>query len=209
MAKQQDLWTLAELSARVALALSENQVGQWSGRVRQVPDARTIRYYTTLGILGKPTAFRSKRALYGPLHLQQLMAIKRLQARGYSLVEVQKRLHGISKKELASLAQLAHDQQQEAPSEPSRRTFWKDRAAPLRTGPQAAEAKEAKPQASEHSSRVEAIAIQGVTIVLNETQRELYQDDIEAIKAAAEPLLSLLRTRHIVSSSVDPRKGDQ
>jgi hypothetical protein len=42
-------WTLDELTARVALALSVDYAGQSSGRVREVPDRRTIRFYTSRG----------------------------------------------------------------------------------------------------------------------------------------------------------------
>src|SRR5947209_20571637 len=88
-------WTLDELSAQVALALAADYAGQASGRVREVPDARTIRYYTTLGLIDRPVAMRGRTALYGRRHLMQLVAIKRLQARGTSLAEVQERLVGI------------------------------------------------------------------------------------------------------------------
>jgi hypothetical protein len=79
------LWTLDELGARVALALAVGYDGQANGRVREVPDGRTIRYYTTLGLIDRPAAMRGRTALYGVRHLLQLTAIKRLQARGLSL----------------------------------------------------------------------------------------------------------------------------
>lgn len=83
-------WRLEELAERVSAALSlAAYEGQSSGRVRSVPDARTIRYYTTLGILDRPLEMRGRTAYYGERHLLQLIAIKRLQARGWSLVEIQ------------------------------------------------------------------------------------------------------------------------
>ena len=75
-----------------------------SGRVRDVPDLRTIRYYTTLGLLDRPAAMRGRTALYGPRHLLQLVAIKRLQARGLSLAAVQERVVGLSDAALRRLA---------------------------------------------------------------------------------------------------------
>jgi hypothetical protein len=83
------LWTLDELSAAVARALAVDYDGQPSARVRDVPDRRTIRYYTTLGLIDRPAALRGRTALYGRRHLLQLTAIKRLQAAGLSLAEVQ------------------------------------------------------------------------------------------------------------------------
>ena len=51
---------LEELAARVALALAADYAGQANGRVRDVPDARTIRYYTTLGLIDRPAAMRGQ-----------------------------------------------------------------------------------------------------------------------------------------------------
>ena len=125
-------WTLDDLSARVALALAEDYDGQPSGRVRDVPDPRTIRYYTTLGLLDRPTEMRGRTALYGRRHLLQLVAIKRLQTRGLSLSEIQERLLGLPNSRLESLAELpknaeAGDPEFTPPKEetPDRSTsFW-------------------------------------------------------------------------------------
>src|SRR5205809_950859 len=92
----ESLWDLDELCAQVALALAADYAGQASGRVRDVPDGRTIRYYTTLGLVDRPVAVpgKGRTAFYGRRHLLQLVAIKRLQAQGLSLSEVQARLVG-------------------------------------------------------------------------------------------------------------------
>src|SRR5437764_13479859 len=94
MLSRKPLWTLDELAAQVALALVVDYAAQASGRVREVPDRRTIRYYTTLGLLDRPAQVRGRTALYSTRHLLQLVAIKRLQARGLSLAEVQAQLLG-------------------------------------------------------------------------------------------------------------------
>ncbi|MCR4411506.1 MAG: helix-turn-helix domain-containing protein [Thermoguttaceae bacterium] len=83
--------------------------GQGSGRVREIPDQRTIRYYTTLGILDRPVEFRGRTAYYGRKHLLQLVAIKRLQARGLSLVQVQGSIAGADESTLAAFAELPAD----------------------------------------------------------------------------------------------------
>src|SRR3954468_17018908 len=94
--RTQDLWTIDELCGRVALALSVDYAGQASGRVRDVPDRRTIRYYTTLGLIDRPAEWRGRTALYGRRHLLQLVAIKRLQTHGLALAEIQARLLGLN-----------------------------------------------------------------------------------------------------------------
>src|SRR5579872_4529428 len=105
----ESLWTLDELCSQVALALAVDYTGANNGRVRDVPDRRTIRYYTTLGLIDRPAAMRGRTALYGRRHLLQLSAIKRLQARGLALADVQARLLGLTPAALEELAALPAD----------------------------------------------------------------------------------------------------
>ena len=101
------LSTIGELASAVHQALAETSyAGQASGRVRDVPDPRTIRYYTTLGLLDKPAEMRGRTAYYGRRHLLQLVAIKRLQAEGKSLVEIQTALAAAGESTLARCAAL-------------------------------------------------------------------------------------------------------
>ncbi len=96
----QDLARLAEA------VIGEHGAAPVSGRVRAVPDVRTLRYYTTIGLLDRPSEMQGRTGFYGRRHLWQLVAIKRLQAQGLSLVEIQQRLLGIENRELARLAAL-------------------------------------------------------------------------------------------------------
>src|ERR1700730_8657511 len=98
------LWTIEELGERVAAVLSTGYGGVPSGRVRDVPDLRTIRYYTTLGLLDRPSEIRGRTAFYGARHLRQLVAIKRLQARGLTLAEIQRRVVGLTDEALRRIA---------------------------------------------------------------------------------------------------------
>src|SRR5271155_4422908 len=107
------LWTLDDLCARVSLALAADYAGQPSGRVRDVPDQRTIRYYSTLGLLDRPAEMRGRTALYSLRHLRQLVAIKRLQTHGLSLAEIQARLLGLSDSALQAIAQVPADLERE------------------------------------------------------------------------------------------------
>jgi hypothetical protein len=102
----QAIWTLDELTERVGDALSVGYDGQPSGRVRHLPDQRAIRWYTTIGLVDRPAATRGRTAMYGPRHLLQLVAIKRLQAQGLSLVAIQAELAGATDAQLARVAQL-------------------------------------------------------------------------------------------------------
>lgn len=81
-------WTLPELVVEVAARIAALPAPR-NGQVRAVPDERTVRYYVTLGLLDRPSAMRGRTALYGRRHAAQVVAIKRLQAAGRSLSEIQ------------------------------------------------------------------------------------------------------------------------
>jgi DNA-binding transcriptional MerR regulator len=100
-------WRIQQLAETAALALETmGATGQPSARVRDVPDLRTIRYYTTLGLLDRPLEMRGRVAYYGWRHLWQLLAIKRLQTEGTPLVEIQSALAGASDRTLTKLARV-------------------------------------------------------------------------------------------------------
>lgn len=75
---------------------------QGDRRVAAAPDARTVRYYGTLGLVDRPSIVE-REARYGRRHVLQLVAVKALQARGLPLAEVQARLYGRSNSELETL----------------------------------------------------------------------------------------------------------
>src|SRR2546430_9008679 len=106
-ASSPSLWTIEELGAQVALALSVDYEGPGNGRVRGVPDLRSIRYYTTLGLIDRPAEMRGRTALYGRRHLLQLVAIKRLQAQGLTIAELQRQLLGLTNAALEKIARLS------------------------------------------------------------------------------------------------------
>ncbi|CNE02595.1 transcriptional regulator [Mycobacterium tuberculosis] len=99
-------WTIGELAERAALALAADGAVQVSGRVRDLPNTRLIRWYTTIGLLDPPLARRGRVALYGPRHLLQLVAVKRRQAEGRSIAEIQLELAAADKETLARIAAL-------------------------------------------------------------------------------------------------------
>ena len=103
-------WTIAELGERVCAALADGAYEPPSnGQVRAVPDLRTIRYYTSIGLLDRPAAMRGRTALYSHRHLLQLVAVKRLQAEGKSLTGVQSALAGLDDEGLAAIARVSAD----------------------------------------------------------------------------------------------------
>lgn len=102
--KQQQKFSLEELSQAVNKRLAEQGLldAQQDNRVSAAPDARTIRYYTTLGLLDRPDII-GRQAFYNNRHLLQLVAIKALQGLSLPLSEIQSRLYGRSEQELESI----------------------------------------------------------------------------------------------------------
>lgn len=174
-----DEYRLDELATRAAAVLSAAGTEAPSARVTPRPDPRMLRYYTTLGLLDRPLEVRGRTAYYGRRHLLQVVAIKRLQAAGASLADVQGRLAGASTAELERIADLPADDAARAtvaaaaPPAP-RRQFWR--------------------QAPETPAGPAAIRLApGVTLVLD-AARPLSPDDHEAVRAAAAPLVDHLST---------------
>ena len=207
-------WTLDELAGRVGAALAVDYPGQPSGRVRDLPDRRAIRWYTTIGLVDRPVAHRGRTALYGPRHLLQLVAVKRLQARGLPLVAIQQELAGATDAQLARVARLpaatpgpsaaADDGTPSSlvPARPAapvaarrvaagparRAAFWRE---PTSAGPAADPlGVTAGAVASVRGVRLGA----GATLLL-EPGRELGAADVQAILDAAGPLVAMLRAR--------------
>lgn len=112
---------LDELSRRVEEELSRRHLlgAAADARVSAAPDARTVRYYTTLGLLDRPR-IESRQARYDGRHLLQLLAIKALQAFDLPLAEIQQRLYARSDAELRALidALAAEARAQKKPDRP-------------------------------------------------------------------------------------------
>jgi DNA-binding transcriptional MerR regulator len=195
-------WTIDELGERVAAALGgRGYEGVPSGRVRDVPDLRTIRYYTTLGLLDRPVAMRGRTALYGPRHLLQLVVIKRLQARGLSLAAVQERVVGLSGAALRRLADLEAavtkaDAMLPPPVPVSRaESFW-------RVQPDLHES-----EAREEDLNVRDVPLEAGLVLSLAAGRTLDEDDLRVIRMAAAPLIEILRLRGLID--VGPSQQEQ
>jgi DNA-binding transcriptional MerR regulator len=170
-----ELWTLEQLSGRVAEALAVDYDGQTNGRVREVPNGRTIRWYTTIGLVDRPAAMRGRTALYGRRHLLQLVAVKRLQATGLPLAQVQRELLGSTDAALERIARL--------PEERVRRArFWA--ATPAGGTPNNVDS------VGSTATTVHGVRLgEGVTVLLD---RMPTAEELAAIEAAAAPLLDVL-----------------
>jgi hypothetical protein len=202
------LWTLPDLSARVAVALATADLSQDSGRVRDIPNARTIRYYTTIGLLDRPLSFDGRTALYGPRHLLQLLAIKHLQSQHLTLEQIQHRLLGITDAALCAISHYTPSHSDltsspptppPAPSPASKEAFWLREPAPIGD----VEPAPSPPQKlARYPALLRALSLHpDVSLVLSPHSSPLTHQDMEAIEAAAAPLLRLLEARKLIQRS--------
>ena len=193
------MWTLDELVERVREALAAEYPGAPNGRVRDVPDRRAIRWYTTIGLVDRPLGMRGRTALYGPRHLQQLVAIKRWQAQGRSLSQIQAEFVFLSPRDLTEASRvpehlLADDAPGSVPDVVHRPRFWADRPAMQSEG-QVTE-RPAVATKSVETAPVHGVTLGGGAILL--LPRPVTDSDRAEIAAAAAPLLGLLESRGLI-----------
>ncbi len=109
--------SLADLVAAAAHLLAHTPASE-DGRVAAAPDARTLRWYQSLGVMDRPLRYDGRTAVYGYRHLLQAVCVKVLQAHGHTVAQAQ-----------AALAGATTDQLEAAVAEAL------GTAAPPRTGP--------------------------------------------------------------------------
>lgn len=85
---------LTELVEQVAALLDGIGRSAPDARVSARPDARTLRYYQSLGILDRPLRHDGREAVYGYRHLLQAVVTRLLQAEGQTLAQAQRALAG-------------------------------------------------------------------------------------------------------------------
>ncbi len=195
-------WTLDELVRRVAVGLADPAYpGAPNGRVRELPDRRAVRWYTTTGLVDRP-AMQGRTALYGPRQLLQIVAVKRRQAEGRSLAEIQAELAGATDEALRKVAAVSYEllaapaSNDETPPPERRRRFWADPPAAV------------EPTANggdDGVTKLAAVSLPGGALLVLPARPE--DDDIQAIRAAARPLLELLAERGLLPDplSLDDR----
>ncbi|MEV4704262.1 MerR family transcriptional regulator [Actinoplanes sp. NPDC049316] len=185
-----------ELLERVRGALTAEYPGAPNGRVRDVPDRRAVRWYTTTGLVDRPAAMRGRTALYGNRHLLQLVALKRRQAQGHSLAAIQAELAGAPDDVLAAVARVPQDllaDETPGPQAPARPRFWTAAPAPAPAAPAAIPAAD---RTAAPAREIGAVALGGGAILVLPVRPSAA--DHAAVAAAAQPLLSLLAVRGLL-----------
>jgi hypothetical protein len=192
-----------------------------NGRIREVPNERLVRWYVTVGLVDPPLSRRGRVAQYGQRHLLQLVAVKRRQAEGRSLAEIQAELAGATDEALAAVARVpdARPGPEALPAAPAR--FWARR--PGQPGPQAHAAGGTGPAVhagvqrdrADHGAGdspgglVHGVRLApGVTLLLEGAGREPGPEDVTEIVNAARPLLAELASRRLRAPGPGHPPGD-
>ncbi len=180
-------WIISDLCERVADALAASPEVP-GGKARSIPDERSIRYYTTLGLIDRPT-LRGRTAYYGARHLAQLIAIKRMQVDGASLAEIQELLPALSDAALGELTGVALTAK---PRPAARRDFW--RASPQPVVPEPApESGSGSSFTAEHHLELAP----GVRLSIS-ASRVPTDADADALRVAAATVLAELVRRRLI-----------
>ena len=87
-------WGLGGLVEAAEELLGQAEAAPADQRVSPRPDARTVRYYQSIGVVDRPLAYEGRQARYGRRHLLQVVCVKLLQVRGHSLAQIQAALAG-------------------------------------------------------------------------------------------------------------------
>jgi hypothetical protein len=198
-------WTLDELVRRVAVGLADPAYpGAPNARVRQLPDRRAVRWYTTTGLVDRPV-MQGRTALYGARHLLQLVAVKRRQAEGRSLAEIQAELAGATDVTLRRVAAVPDElikgePPEQAPAAPPapRSRFWADPPTPVEKLESLGSGADG---GADTVTTLAAVSLPGGALLLLPADQggRPDEDDIHAIHAAARPLLELLADRGLLS----------
>lgn len=190
---EQAAWTLDELVGRVSAALSSAAYpGSPNGRVRDLPDRRAVRWYTTTGLVDRPI-MQGRNAAYRTRHLLQVVAVKRLQAQGLSLAEIQGKLAGATDEALRRLADVPEEliTAEQGLTVPA--------AAPGRSSRFWAEPPPEEPttDGADTVTALAAVSLPGGAMLLLPARPN--DGDVHAIRSAAAPLLELLADRGLLS----------
>ncbi|MFC7217468.1 helix-turn-helix domain-containing protein [Streptomyces polyrhachis] len=210
-----ETWTIGELARRAAQELGPEGAAS-NGRVRELPSERLIRWYGTIGLVDPPLTRRGRVALYGERHLLQLVAVKRLQARGHSIAEIQTMLAGAPEGRLREAAELpaadgaapggaraaAGATPAAAAAAPPRGRFW---AAEGRSAAAAPLVEECGGPVEWSFTPTVSPALQlapGVTLLLAATPAgRPTAEDLTVLTEAAAPLLDALHRRGLLQLS--------
>ena len=108
----------AQLADEAARLVSRFVPRQDRQSVSLVPDERTVRYYSTEGLLAPPEGKQGQNSVYGYQHLLQLLVIKRLQAEHLPMRQIKELVEGKSERALEQLLDVEEPAKAQARAAP-------------------------------------------------------------------------------------------
>jgi DNA-binding transcriptional MerR regulator len=191
--------TLEELAAEVRARISRFDIKHANGQVSPLPDARTLRFYTSVGLMDDPIGIRDRRAIYGERHVHQAVAVKRLQAEDLSLKQIRPILAGLPTKRLEAIAE-GKIPAEAAPSIERR----VDPPAAGGAGGAAGAGSRIRPRARLRAARqpevLTAVPLGNGVTVLIPTRAPLEPADVEEIVFAGRPLVDHLLAARVIAT---------
>lgn len=166
-----------------------------NGQVRAVPDDRTIRYYAAKGLLDRPAAMRGRTALYGPRHLAQIVAIKRMQSAGHSLADIEKMWSELDDSTLSRISGVALTTGKRA----ARKDFWKQSPDSTPTIPHVTRP---VPSRGIQPAELRVEVAPGVSVVValpTERSISISPADVHAVRVAAAAVVTELANRGLIA----------
>src|SRR5262245_51994038 len=94
---------VVELADEAAKLIADIVPRQDRASVAEVPDERIVRYYSAEGLISAPEGRQGTAAIYGYIHLLQLLVIKRLQADHLPIRKIKELVEGKTANELEKL----------------------------------------------------------------------------------------------------------
>jgi DNA-binding transcriptional MerR regulator len=96
----------AQLADQAARLIDQFAPHQERASVTEVPDERMVRYYSTEGLISSPEGRQGPAAVYGYIHLLQLLAIKRLQAEHLPIKKIRDLVESKAERDLEQLLEI-------------------------------------------------------------------------------------------------------
>jgi DNA-binding transcriptional MerR regulator len=167
-----------------------------NGQVRAVPDDRTVRYYAAKGLLDRPAAMRGRTALYGPRHLAQIVAIKRMQSAGHSLADIEQMWSELDDSTLSRISGVALAT---GGKRVARKDFWKQSPDPTPTIPHVTRP---VPSRGIQPTELRVEVAPGVSVVVAlpaERSISISPADVHAVRVAAAAVVTELANRGLIA----------
>lgn len=124
-----------ELADEAARLVGRFVPRQERGSVSELPDERMVRYYSSGGLISPPEGRQGTAAVYGYLHLLQLLAIKRLQAEHLPIKKIKELVEGKTETDLEQLLEVGERAQRPEKGGNAAREYLESLLAPGARGP--------------------------------------------------------------------------